>query len=39
MLDPITPKPIPPPRAHAATPSQSQTIKQLLFEDETPLER
>uniref|UniRef100_A0A6N2KS06 Replication factor A C-terminal domain-containing protein n=1 Tax=Salix viminalis TaxID=40686 RepID=A0A6N2KS06_SALVM len=36
-LDPITPTPIPPSRAQVTTPSQSQTKKHLLFEDDTPL--
>ncbi|KAJ6292989.1 hypothetical protein OIU76_025449 [Salix suchowensis] len=38
LLDPITPTPIPPSKAHVATPSQSQTKKHLLFEDDTPLQ-
>ena len=38
LLDPITP-PIPPSRTDVNTPSQSQTVRQLLFEDETPLHR
>ncbi|KAG5240448.1 replication protein DNA-binding [Salix suchowensis] len=36
LLDPITPTPIPPSRADVNTPPQSQTVRQLLFEDETP---
>ena len=39
LLHPITPAHISPSRAHADTPSQSQTVKHLLFEDETPLKR
>ncbi|KAF9666437.1 hypothetical protein SADUNF_Sadunf16G0229300 [Salix dunnii] len=38
MLELITPTPIPSSRTHAATPSQSQTMKHLLFEDDTPLQ-
>ncbi|KAF9688535.1 hypothetical protein SADUNF_Sadunf02G0207100 [Salix dunnii] len=38
MLDPITPTPIPPSRVHTNIPSQSQTMKHLLFEDDTPLQ-
>ncbi|KAF9674372.1 hypothetical protein SADUNF_Sadunf10G0120500 [Salix dunnii] len=38
LLDPITPTPIPPSRAHTTTPSQSQAMKHLLFEDDTPLQ-
>ncbi|KAF9667871.1 hypothetical protein SADUNF_Sadunf15G0068300 [Salix dunnii] len=37
ILDPITPAPIPPSKAHVVTPSPSQTKRQLLFEDEIPL--
>ena len=39
LLNPITPTPIPPPRADVTTPSQSQAKKHLLFEDGTPLQR
>ncbi|KAF9666132.1 hypothetical protein SADUNF_Sadunf16G0197000 [Salix dunnii] len=38
LLEPITPAPIPPSKTQAATPSQSQTIKHLLFEDDKPLQ-
>ncbi|KAJ6289377.1 hypothetical protein OIU76_025236 [Salix suchowensis] len=38
LLHPVTPTPIPPSRAHIATPSQSQTKKHLLFKDDTPLQ-
>uniref|UniRef100_A0A6N2M013 Replication protein A OB domain-containing protein n=1 Tax=Salix viminalis TaxID=40686 RepID=A0A6N2M013_SALVM len=38
LLHPVTPTPIPPSIAHIATPSQSQTKKHLLFEDDTPLQ-
>ncbi|KAJ6361299.1 hypothetical protein OIU78_001861 [Salix suchowensis] len=38
LLDPVTPSHIPPSRAYADTPSQSQAaIKHLRFEDETSL--
>ncbi|KAF9677816.1 hypothetical protein SADUNF_Sadunf08G0147100 [Salix dunnii] len=39
LLEPITLAPIPPSRTQAATPSQSQTIKHLLYEDDTPMQR
>ncbi|KAG5241489.1 replication protein DNA-binding [Salix suchowensis] len=39
LLDPITPTPIPPSRAHVVAPSQLQTKKHLLSEDDTPLQR
>ena len=39
LLDPITPTPIPPPRADVTTPSQSKAKKHLLFDDDTPLQR
>ena len=39
LLDPIMPTHIPPSRAHTDTPSQSQIVKHLLFEDEIPLKR
>ena len=39
LFDPITPNPIPPSRADVNTPPQSKTVRQLLFEDQTPLHR
>ncbi|KAF9669156.1 hypothetical protein SADUNF_Sadunf14G0078700 [Salix dunnii] len=37
LLDPITPTLITPSRPDVSTPAQSQTMRQLLFEDDTPL--
>ncbi|KAF9662608.1 hypothetical protein SADUNF_Sadunf18G0072000 [Salix dunnii] len=37
LLNPITPTPIQPSRADINTPPQSKTVRQLLFEDQTPL--
>uniref|UniRef100_A0A6N2KQP1 Uncharacterized protein n=1 Tax=Salix viminalis TaxID=40686 RepID=A0A6N2KQP1_SALVM len=37
LLDPLTLAPIPPSGAHVVPPSLSQTIRHLLFKDETPL--